>query len=86
MSEAQEKQKHGGNRAGAGRKSKYKAGDTKVTRIPKKYLEPVKLLVAFLDETSCLSVSDDKEVSEVLRFVSANEVSQTIEFTVKATK
>ncbi len=40
--------KHGGVRAGAGRKSKY--DETKVMRVPSRYAEAIKAMIAHLDE------------------------------------
>jgi Asp-tRNA(Asn)/Glu-tRNA(Gln) amidotransferase A subunit family amidase len=40
--------KHGGARTGAGRKSKY--DETKVMRVPARYSEAIKKLIAHLDE------------------------------------
>jgi hypothetical protein len=39
---------HGGVRAGAGRKSKY--DETKVMRVPSRYVEAIKAMIVHLDE------------------------------------
>ncbi len=48
MSESEKK--HGGARAGAGRKTKYEK--TVVMRVPEKYRDAIQALISYLDETA----------------------------------
>jgi hypothetical protein len=72
------KNQHGGARPGAGRKTKYEK--TVVTRVPEKYLEVVKALIAHLDETAGLNKHYLAAESEAVFLRSLDDNKQHIIF------
>jgi hypothetical protein len=76
-----EEKKHGGYRPGAGRKSKYEK--TTVMRVPEKYKDVIKGLIAHLDETAALSHHFGESESKPVYLRSLQDKKQHIVFVTK---
>ncbi len=79
MTEAGKKQ-HGGARPGAGRKTKYEK--TVVMRVPEKYQDAIKALIAHLDDTAYIDGHyRDGQISEPVFLRSLEDNAQNVIFT-----
>jgi hypothetical protein len=67
---------HGGKRAGAGRKAKYEK--TTVMRVPEKYKDVIKGLIAYLDDSATLSHYFGDSESEPVYLRSLQDKKQNI--------
>jgi len=74
--------KHGGARAGAGRKTKYE--NTVVMRVPEKYKEAIKALIAHLDDTDMIDQNYRAVESEGLMLRSLQDKAQKVYFRTEA--
>ena len=74
----EEKKNWGGSRQGAGRKTKYAA--TKVMRVPEKYEEAIKALIAHLDNTDNIDHNYTSVKSEGVFLRSLQDKKQNIFF------
>ena len=80
MSESEKK--HGGARAGAGRKTKYEK--TTVMRVPEKYKDAISALISYLDETKHINNHDPQgSQSDPVFLRSLDDNAQNIVFTTK---
>lgn len=70
--------KHGGARAGSGRKTKYE--NTVVMRVPEKYKDAIKALIAHLDDTANIDKNYKPVESEALFLRSLQDKAQQIRF------
>lgn len=69
---------HGGARQGAGRKTKYEK--TVVMRVPEKYQDVIKALIAHLDDTAHLGKQFSSQESEAVYLRSLHDKKQSITF------
>lgn len=76
--------KHGGFRAGAGRKTKYEK--TVVTRVPEKYLEAIRALISHLDNCEMIDKNYRESISEPVFLRSLLDKPQEVKFTVSPVK
>lgn len=74
--------KHGGARAGAGRKTKYE--NTVVMRVPEKYKEVIKALITHLDDTDMIDKNYRAVESEGLMLRSLQDKPQKVYFRTEA--
>ena len=81
---AEVKNKHGGARAGAGRKTKYEK--TVVTRVPEKYHDVIAALIRHLDECELVDKNYNDAVSAPVFLRSLKDKPQQVTFTVSAIK
>ncbi|MBU2023716.1 MAG: hypothetical protein KKA29_15515 [Gammaproteobacteria bacterium] len=76
------KNQHGGARPGAGRKTKYEK--TVVMRVPEKYQDAIKALIAHLDETAYIDGHyRNGQASEPVFLRSLDDNAQHVTFTTK---
>jgi len=73
-----EKKQHGGSRPGAGRKTKYE--NTIVMRVPEKYRDAIKALIAHLDSAADLNRHFQPVESEKVYLRSLNDNKQHLTF------
>jgi len=73
-----ETKNHGGARPGAGRKTKYEK--TTVMRVPEKYQEAIKALIAHLDSTAEINRHFQPVESEKIYLRSLNDNKQHLTF------
>ena len=73
-----EKKQHGGSRPGAGRKTKYES--TVVMRVPEKYRDTIKALIAHLDDTDMIDKNYSGVESEAVFQRSLKDKGQHIIF------
>lgn len=69
---------HGGYRPGAGRKTKYEK--TVVMRVPDKYTDVIKALIAHLDDTAMINTDYSAVESEAVFLRSLQDRKQDISF------
>ena len=72
---------HGGKRAGAGRKTKYEK--TVVMRVPERYQEAIKAMIAHLDDTADLDNHFLAEESKPVYLRSLSDKKQHVSIKVK---
>jgi hypothetical protein len=82
MSESEKK--HGGVRAGSGRKTKYEK--TVVMRVPEKYRDAIKALIQHLDECEVIDKNYTASTSEPVFIRSLLDKPQQVTFTVSPLK
>lgn len=73
---------HGGARPGAGRKTKYE--NTVVMRVPEKYKDAIKALIAHLDDTDMIDKNYRAVESEGLMLRSLQDKAQKVYFRTEA--
>jgi len=74
--------KHGGARAGAGRKTKYEK--TVVMRVPEKYKEAIQHMIAHLDESAYIDKNYPKGAESTPLFIrSLDDNAQNVTIAVK---
>jgi len=79
---ADTEKKHGGARAGAGRKTKYEK--TVVMRVPEKYQVAIKALIDHLDETAYIDgYYQNGQESEPVFLRSLDDNAQNVTFTTR---
>lgn len=69
---------HGGYRPGSGRKTKYEK--TVVMRVPDKYTDVIKALIAHLDDTAMINTDYSAVESEAIFLRSLQDKKQDISF------
>lgn len=79
-----EKKNHGGYRPGAGRKTKYEK--TVVMRIPEKYQDAIKALIAHLDDTDMIDHNYQAVESEAVFLRSLKDKKQHVVFRTEPVK